>query len=218
MKKTFKFLGELKRNNDRDWFKQNRARYEDARAEFEDVVAEIIDEVSKFDPAMQWLQPGDCVFRIYRDARFSKNKAPYKTNFGAHLVEGGRKTGKDRAGYYVHIEPGGCFLASGAYMPPASWLSSIRRRIDARADAFKKILKSKAFRRYFGGLQGEQLKTAPRDYPRDHPEIELIRYKTYLAVHPVTDAQAGSDDFPRYAGRAFKAVYPFKEFLNAADV
>jgi uncharacterized protein (TIGR02453 family) len=213
-KATFKFLNDLKANNDRDWFAANKDRFETAKEDFEAVVAKLIKGIAKFDPAIGDLDAKKCTFRIYRDTRFSKDKTPYKINMGAHLVAHDQKP-HDRAGYYVHIEPGGCFLAGGAYLPPAPWIKAIRSEIDHNAAALKKIISAKAFKDYFGEMEGEKLKTAPRDYPKDHPEIELMKYKSFLAVHKLNEADVIAPGFEEHATKVFKALKPFDDFLNS---
>lgn len=210
---VLQFLSDLKANNDRNWFNANKKRYEKAREEFVTFISALIEQIARFDPPILQLEAKKCIFRIYRDTRFSKNKQPYKTNFGAHLIEPHERP-HDRAGYYVHIEPGGCFLAGGAYMPPAPWLNAIRESIDSHGEKLVQILNSKNYKKYFDGLQGEQLKTKPRDYPEDHPFIDLLRYKSFISLHEVTDAEVMSENFLQEASEVFKAVKPFDDFLN----
>lgn len=214
-KKTFAFLKDLKNNNNRDWFQENKARHDEAKANFITSVETIIKGISKFDPEIADLEAKKCVFRIYRDTRFSKDKTPYKTNMGAHLVAFNEKP-HDRAGYYLHLEPGNNFLAGGAYMPPGPWMKAIRAEIDHNAAGLKKILNSKSFKDNFGEMEGEKLKTAPRDYPKDHPEIELLKYKSFLAVRKLTDKEVMAEDFEKSAVKVFKALKPFDDFLNSA--
>lgn len=213
--KTFRFLNDLKIHNDREWFKANKQRYEEVREEFESFIAEMLPRIAKFDPPIAQLEPKKCVFRIYRDTRFSKDKSPYKTNLGAHLVAHHDKP-HDRAGYYIHLTPGNSFLAGGAYMPPAPWLSAIRYSIDKNGDELKKIIGSATFKKYFGAMEGDKLKTRPKDYQEDHPQIELLRHKSFLAVHKLTNKDITSHDFPVHAARVFKALKPFDDFLNKA--
>jgi uncharacterized protein (TIGR02453 family) len=122
----------------------------------------------------------------------------------------------DRAGYYIHIEPNNTFLAGGAYLPPAPWLKAIRQAIDQNGNNLKKILNDKNFRKFFGEMEGQQLKTTPRDYPADHPFIDLLRHKSFLAMHRVSDEDAMSKQFLKYAVQIFKALKPFDDFLNNA--
>lgn len=214
-KNTVKFLKDLAKNNNRDWFMENKPRYEKAREEFVAFIEELMAGISKYDPGVGELNAKKAVFRIYRDTRFSKDKTPYKTNFGAHLVANAAKP-HDRAGYYIHVEPGKAILAGGAYMPPGPWIKAIRDEIAFDPKAFKKIINHKDFKHYFGELEGEQLKTAPKGFPKDHPEIELLRYKSFLAVHNLKDKDLTEPGFVKHAAKVFKALKPFDDFLNKA--
>lgn len=213
---TGDFLADLKRNNDRTWFNDNKDRYEAARADFESFIGALLPRIEAFDPNVAGLNPKKCVFRIYRDTRFSKDKTPYKTNFGAHMLMGGSKNVRQRAGYYIQVELGNCFLAGGAHQPPSAWINAIRRRIDADAAPLKKILKSKSFRTAFGDIEGESLKTAPKGYPKDHPKIDLLRYKSFLAVHHMPDEMVFAKDLLKHAAKTYKTMKPFGDFLNGA--
>ncbi len=212
-KTVFQFLNELKTHNDRNWFTANKHWYQEARAEFESFITELIGQIATFDPPILRLEAKNCIFRIYKDIRFSKDKKPYKINFGAHLVDTHERP-HDRAGYYIHIEPGNCFLAGGAYMPPSSWLNAIRESINSNGEKLIKILQSASFKKYFDGINGEQLKTKPRNYPEDHPYIDLLRYKSYTVMHNVSDLDVMSDNFLLYAVDVFKILKPFDDFLN----
>ena len=175
----------------------------------------MVNQISKFDPLIEKVDAKKAVFRIYRDTRFSKDKTPYKINIGAHLNAFANKL-HDRAGYYIHIEPGNCFLAGGAYLPPGSWIKAIRKEIDYDAASLRKIIASASFKKYFGAIEGEQLKTSPRDYPKDHPEIDLLKYKSFLAVHKLKDAQVLAADFDQHCVKVFKSLKPFTDYLNRA--
>jgi len=213
--KTYQFLKELNENNNRPWFQSNKGRYEEARAEFEGFISRLILGIASFDPPIGELEAKRCIFRIYRDTRFSKDKKPYKTNFGAHLVSTDAKL-HDRAGYYIHLQPGNTFLAGGAYLPPAPWLKAIRNTIDQKGRKLIKILNHPDFKKYFGEMEGEKLKTIPRDYPADHPFIELLRYKSFLAVHKLNDNDTMSENFLEASTTVFKALKPFDDFLNSS--
>lgn len=214
-KSTLTFLKNLKKNNNRDWFNENKSKYEEARTNFEELISELVNQIAKFDPPVGNVNPRKAIFRIYRDTRFSKDKTPYKINLGAHLSPHAAQL-HDRAGYYIHIEPGKSFLAGGAYLPPSDWLNAIRYEINRNSKEFKKIINGKTFRTYFGELEGEKLKTAPKDYPIDHPEIELLKFKSFLAVHKLTDKEVLSPKFINHTVKLFKALNPFDNFLNAA--
>lgn len=212
------FLENLKKNNNRDWFNENKSHYEEAKIEFEQFIDELIQSIATFDPSIIHQTAKNCVFRIYRDVRFSKDKSPYKTNFGAHITSAQKKSELHSvAGYYIHLEPGQSMLAGGAYLPKGNWLKAIRAEIDTNADELKKILNSKSLKMYFGELEGEKLKTSPRDYPSGHPEIELLRYKSFLASHQVDNEQILDDQFLNHCTTVFKALYPFDQYLNKAQ-
>jgi len=213
-KSTLDFLTEVKCNNNRDWFNANRPKYLEAKENFEVFVQEIIDKIVLFEPIMKGLEAKTCVYRINRDIRFSNDKSPYKSHFGAFIVRGGRKNGDRFAGYYFHVEPGASIMAGGAYMPPMPWLTAIREKISDYPDEFIKITKSKDFIKYFGKLDGDKLKTAPKGYPSDHPNIELLKYKSYLVVNEAPDKLVLSNDYQDHVINVFKAMKPLNDFLN----
>ena len=216
-KPTLQFLKDLKNNNNRDWFMDNKAVFEQAKSEFEQFIDTLIARIAVFDSDISHQTAKNCVFRIYRDVRFSKDKSPYKTNFGAHITAALKKSEiHSRSGYYIHIEPGQSMLAGGAYLPKGDWLKGIREEIAGDADEFKSIIHSKSFKNYFGEIEGEKLKTAPKDFPKDHPEIELLKYKSFLATHRCDDEMLLSEDFIEHCGKVFETLYPFGEFLNKA--
>jgi uncharacterized protein (TIGR02453 family) len=213
-KSTLDFLSAINCNNNRDWFISNRPAYLESKVNFESFVQNIINEIIKFEPIMKGLEAKSCVFRINRDIRFSNDKSPYKSHFGAFIVQGGKKNGDKFAGYYFHIEPGKSIMAGGAYTPPAPWLSAIREKISDSPDEFIKITKAKDFLKYFGSVDGEKLKTAPKGYPKDHPNIELLKLKSYLVVNEATDKLVLSSDFQDYVISVFKAMKPLNDYLN----
>jgi uncharacterized protein (TIGR02453 family) len=213
-KSTLEFLSKLKLNNDRVWFANNRKTYDEARQNFEVFVQALIDEIVKFDPIYKGLEAKSCVFRINRDTRFAHDKSVYKTNFGAFMVRGGKKNGDRFPGYYFHIEPGSSFVAGGAYVPPAPWLNAIRQKIDENADELIRIINNKDFKKQFGGLDGEKLKTAPKGYPRDHPHIELLKLKSFLAYRSISDRELASEGCFDLAISAFRAMKPLHDFLT----
>ena len=180
MDKTIDFLKKIKNNNQRDWFEVNKDKYLSAKEEFEIEVEKIIKGVAKFDKSINPdLKGKDCTFRIYKDVRFSKDKSPYKTNMGASISPGGKKS--LIAGYYLHVEPGSAFLAGGAWMPEPETLQAIRQEIDYNPTPLLKILKSAAFKKYFKGLDEEgKLKTAPKGFEKDHPQLELLKNKSFV--------------------------------------
>lgn len=216
-KSTLQFLTDLKANNDRDWFAANKPRYEAANKEFHQFVDALILEIQKFDPTLVHYTAKDCVFRIYRDVRFSKDKSPYKTHFGAHVSAAPKKSEiHTKAGYYLHLEPGETMLAGGAYFPESKWLAAIRQEIAYNTEEFKGILNDKNFKQIFGEMEGEKLKTMPKGYAADHPAIEFLKHKSFLVSHKCSDTEVQSDGFLQHCAKVFKTMYPFDQFLNRA--
>jgi uncharacterized protein (TIGR02453 family) len=213
-KSTLDFLTLLKCNNNREWFNQNKALYLDAKENFESYVQEIINKIIVFEPIMKGLEVKSCVYRINRDIRFSNDKSPYKSHLGAFIVRGGKQNGDKYAGYYFHVEPGKSIIAGGAYMPPSPWLSAIREKISEEPDRFLKIINSKDFVKYFGKIDGEKLKSAPKGYPSDHPYIDLLKYKSYLVVNEAPDRLVLSNEYFDHVIRVLKAMKPLNDFLN----
>lgn len=213
---TIKFLSDLRRHNDRLWFAENRSRYESARDNFSLFVQAVIDEIVMFDPILRGLEAKSCIFRINRDIRFTNDKSVYKTNFGAFMVRGGKKSADRFPGYYLHIEPGRSFISGGAYIPPAPWLSAIRERISEEGDDLLKIINSRDYRKYFNGLEGEKLKMPPRGFSKDHPHIELIKMKSFLPEKSLSDNEVVSPDFYELVTGAFRAMKPLIDFLTTS--
>jgi len=211
---TIKFLFDLSRHNDRVWFADNRSRYEEARDNFSLFVQAVIDEIVEFDPILKGLEAKSCIFRINRDIRFSHDKSVYKTNFGAFMVRGGKKSADRFPGYYLHIEPGQSFISGGAYIPPAPWLNAIRENIAENGERLVKIINSKDYNRYFTGLEGEKLKLPPRGYSKDHPHIELIKMKSFLPEKSLTDGEVTDPEFFGVVTGAFRAMKPVIDFLT----
>lgn len=211
---TFNFLRDLKENNHKEWFDANRPRYEAAKANFIQLVDFLIDGIHRFDPGVFGLEPKQCLFRINRDIRFSKNKAPYKHNLSAHIAAGGRKS--PFAGYYIHLEPEQCFLGGGKYRPPSQELKAIRHHIDLNAPELRAILADKTFQETFGELQGDSLKTAPKGYPKDHPDIDLIKRKDFFVSYTFGEAEVLAEDFPEKVVDLFEVMHPMNRFFNEA--
>jgi len=207
------FLSDLKKNNYKEWFHENKPQYQKVKKEFEQFIALTIADIAQFDKSIQNLEPKHCIFRINRDVRFSNDKSPYKTNFGGYIVPGGKKAGN--AGYYIHIEPGNCFLAGGIYMPPSNRLKAVRTEIYENTDDYKKILNNKNFKKHFEEILNEgKLKTAPKGFPKDFEDIDLLRYKHYIVSRKIDDKIVMSDKFTDEIRETFKAVYPFNSFIN----
>lgn len=214
MKNVLDFLTDLSKNNNREWFNSNKDRYLDAKETYDGMVNRLIPEIRKFDPGIGTITAKDCVFRIYRDVRFSKNKSPYKTNMGGFITRGGRKGGY--AGYYLHIDPVESFIAGGNHMPPPDRLKKIRQEIMYNIEDFKKILNAPGFKKYYGQLDGDKLKRPPKDFPADFPDIDLLKFKSYTVVHRIDSDQILDNGFEKYVIKVFKELHPLNEFLNQA--
>lgn len=213
LNQTLAFLRDLRGNNNKLWFDQNRKRYDAARAAFEALVADLIAQITKFDD-LGTVNPKDCIYRINRDVRFSRDKSPYKINMGAVIGKGGRKSGV--RSYYVQIEPEGqSMVAGGLYMPSTEQLDKMRHSIAEDAVPLKKILRKSDFKRSFGTLSGDSLKTAPQGFRKDHPEIELLRLKQYLAGHSFSDAEVLAPDFSGQVVAHCKALKPLLVYLES---
>ena len=214
-KPTLDFLTKLKKNNDRNWFNQNRTLYEDARKNFGSFIQEVIAKITDFDPILKGLEASSCIFRINRDIRFSNDKTIYKSHLGAFIVRGGKKNGDKYAGYYVHVEPGNnSMIAGGAYMPPMPWLTAIREKIDQEGKKFLEIINHRDFIKHFGKIEGEKLKSAPKGFQKDHPMIELLKLKSYLVVKMISDKEVVGNECFDDIIRISKAMKPINDFLN----
>jgi len=216
-KATLDFLRDLKKHNDKPWFDANRKRYETAKADFIDFLQQVIDAHAKKDDGLVGLQAKNCLFRINRDIRFSKDKSPYKTNFGASVNRGGKKS--VLAGYYFHLEPGEAFVGGGVWMPQPSELAKVRQEIDYGLNDFKKIIGSKKFKSVYGEMyKGEDmmLSRVPKGYEPDNPAAEFLKMKSYIAMRPVMDKELLSKDLKKITLEAFSALQPLMGFINTA--
>jgi uncharacterized protein (TIGR02453 family) len=214
-KNLIQFLSDLKENNYKEWFHENKPTYQTVKKEFEEFLAHTIANIAQFDKSVKTLEPKQCIFRINRDVRFSNDKSPYKTNFGGFIVPGGKKA--ENAGYYIHIEPGNCFLAGGVYMPAPDKLKAVRTEIFENADDFKKIINKKNFKNSFKEILSDgKLKTAPKGFPKDFEDIDLLRYKHYIVSKNIKEDLVTSDKFLDEINSVFKTIYPFNSFINEA--
>ena len=209
---TLQFLRKLEKNNNREWFNENKTLYQEAQQDVISFVEKLIEEMADFDEEMGKLEAKKSVFRIYRDTRFSKDKTPYKTNFGAGL---GMGKGNKVSGYYLHIEPGKSFLAGGVYKPEPSVLKTIRQEISAFGDEFKAILEQDEFRNYFRGLSVEdKLKKVPQGFEKDDKMAEYLKLKHFIVTHPISDEQLLSENAVKEFTKIFKAMKPLNDFLQ----
>jgi uncharacterized protein (TIGR02453 family) len=209
---TFEFLRELNENNNREWFTSNRKRYDAAKSELELLVDFLIIETGKIQE-LGPTQVKDCLFRINRDIRFSKDKSPYKNFLSAAIGPGGRNSG--RIDYYIHIQPGGnSFLGGGMWSPTSAQLAKYRQEIDYNAAELRAIIDQEEFRNFFPEIWGEVMKTSPKGYPKDHADIDLLRYKQLFFMHKFTDAEVQHADFPHQVMYGIGLLKPFCDFLN----
>jgi uncharacterized protein (TIGR02453 family) len=214
---TISFLKGLKKNNNKPWFEEHRAQYETARLDFQSFIKAILDEHAKNDEDILPLQVKDCLFRINRDVRFSKDKSPYKTNFGASLARGGKKS--PFAGYYFHCEAGESFAGGGIWMPQPPETKKIRQEIDYCLTEFNGIVTAKPFLSVYGSLSNDdeyRLANIPKGYEKDNPAASYLKYKSWIALHPLTDADLTSESLAKTVTDAFKALQPLVKFLNRA--
>lgn len=210
---TLEFLDTLKKNNNKEWFHANKKTYQKAKSNFEEFVNNIILEFGKIDESILSLTAKDCTFRINRDIRFSKDKSPYKTNFGAYLSKGGKKS--KYSGYYVHLETNGCFIGGGIYMPPSPVLKLVRNEIYFNLDAFLKIIQDKNFKSEFGDIHGEKLTNPPKGFPKDFEGVEWLKYKSYTVMKDVNEKTILSKNFVTEVVHSFSIMKPLVEFINA---
>jgi len=213
---TFEFLKDLADHNNRDWFQENKGRHDEARNNVLEFVGELIEGLSKVDITVSPdLDPKNCVMRIYRDVRFSKNKTPYKNNFGAGISQQGKNF--NGPGYYLHIHPEECFVAGGCWMPEAGMLKLIRQEIDYTGKDFREIIDNRDFKKYFGEPDQEyKLKTMPKGYSAEHPEIEYLKLKSFTVTHILAPKQLVASDAVQTVVEGFEKLYPFMSFLRNA--
>jgi uncharacterized protein (TIGR02453 family) len=215
---TLKFLKDLKKNNNKPWFDANRKQYEEAKKDFENFVQQVIDSFGKKDKSISSLKAKDCLFRINRDVRFSKDKSPYKTNFGACINKEGRKAFSS-AGYYFHLEPGQVFLGGGIYHPLPPELNKIRQEVDYSFKEFKKIITAKKFRAVYKDMDKSHdfvLSRLPKGYEADNPAAEYLKFKSYIVMTEFKDDDLTSKTLLKKTITAFETLQPLIDFLNRA--
>lgn len=212
---TLKFLKLLRLNNNKVWFDEHKTEYMAAKADFESMVQQLIDGLARQDATMQGLTLKDCVFRIYKDVRFSKDKTPYKVNMAASFQAGGKKS--TLAGYYFHLEPGGnSFAGGGIWMPAAPQLKKLRQEIDYNFQEFEQLISNKEFIKHFGKIEGDALKTAPQGYQPDNPAIAYLKLKSVIVSHPFTDENSTQPAMVREILKTFAIMQPLIQFINRA--
>ena len=210
------FLKELSENNNREWFEKNKSLYENVKSLQAILIADILKKIIGVEPEFDRLKPSDCTFRIYRDIRFSNDKTPYKNHIGIYLERDGKKT--TRAGYYLHLEPGGkSMVAGGLWMPSADALKKVRQEIDYNGEKLLKILSAPGFKACYGALSQESiLKKMPKGYAADHPNMDLLKLKSYTAHHIIGDKKVCNEGFADYVVDVFGKLKPLIHFLNDA--
>ncbi|MDR3297024.1 MAG: DUF2461 domain-containing protein [Prevotellaceae bacterium] len=212
---TLSFLRLLARNNNRDWFNAHRDDYLAAKADVEQLAAQLAIGINEFDRSIGDLAPDDCMFRIYRDTRFANDKTPYKTNFGAVVQRGGKKTAY--ACYYVHIEPNNCFLSGGIYMPAPPTLKAIRQSIADSYKEFSKLVKERNFKKYFTAIVPDsKLQRVPAGFDKDSPAAEYLKQRDFYVMRPVSSDELCSPAFLTETLQAFKSLMPLNRFFNEA--
>lgn len=212
---TIQFLKSLKKNNNKDWFEKNRKQYELAKSDYLDFVTKVLQELQNFDKTLLELQPKQCVFRLNRDVRFSKNKDPYKTNFGASFSKGAKKI--QSAGYYFHLEPGENFVGGGLWMPMAPDLNKVRQEIDYCFKEFSSILKKPNFKTTYGDMDNSmKLVRPPKGFEIDNPALDYLKLKSFVVTRPMKDIELTDKALIKNVIKDFKSIAPLVHFLNRA--
>jgi uncharacterized protein (TIGR02453 family) len=216
-KDTLQFLDNLKANNNRDWFLENKKRYEAFKKDYQQLVADLLDAMKPLDPSLEMLEVKNCTFRINRDIRFSKDKTPYKSHLGIWLSSGAK--GLNRSGYYIHLEKGASFIAGGLYCPESEDLKKMRKEIAFFYDDLEAILAEKDFKSEFGDFdrnEKDTLKNPPRGYDKEHPAIELLKLKSFEASQKIDFSAASKKDFVAVMSQKLIALKPLNDFINRA--
>ncbi|MBC7850760.1 MAG: DUF2461 domain-containing protein [Chitinophagaceae bacterium] len=214
---TLKFLKDLKKNNNKAWFDNHRNLYDAAKEDYSGFIQQLIDKHGAKDSTIAALKPKECLFRINRDIRFSKDKTPYKTNFGASVNKAGKKS--MLGGYYFHLEPGKSFAGGGMYVPPADYLRKVRQEIDYNFEDFKKLVQSKKFKAVYGGLDHSaeySLSRIPKGYEPGNAAAEFLKLKSYIAFVEIPDTDLTSPALLKKTLQAFETLQPVLQFLNAS--
>lgn len=224
-----KFLTEVAANNNREWFKNHKAEYEQAKGEFEQGVTQLIQTIAIFDPSIAHLTAKDCCYRFYRDIRFSPDKAPYKRHFGAYIAAHGKKA--LHGGYYIHLQPDHCLLAIGNYWLPTNILTAVRNEIMGNTELWKECVDNKAFIDCYGRPEGSSwqggypesdkgfgighLKKVPKDFPKDFVYADYLKMKDFCAWHAVDNDFFAKDNWLEEVSRIFKIGKPMMDFTNS---
>ena len=209
------FLSGLAENNNKEWMAEHRKEYQQTRSHFKNLTSQVLEELKKSDESLLYVRPEDCMFRINRDVRFSPNKAPYKVWMAAAIAEGGRHA--PTAHYYFHLQPGNeSLVAGGIYAPSPDQLRKIRQEVDYNAAELKDIVEEQRFKELFGPIQGEKLHRPPKGFPAEHPNIELLKLKSFLAMRTFTDGEVQAPEFADKLLEAFRTLRRFNDYLSIA--
>ena len=216
-KDSLQFLDDLKANNNRDWFLDNKKRYEVFKKDYQKLVADFLDVMKPLDPSLEMLEVKNCTFRINRDIRFSKDKSPYKDHVGIWISSGFK--GMNRSGYYVHIARTGSFIAGGFYCPEAEDLKKLRKEIAYFHEDLEEILSNKSFQKEFGDFDRNEknlLKNPPRGYEKDHPAIEFLKLKSFETSQKFDIEEVLKEDFVSKMTKKLIVLKPLNDFINRA--
>ncbi len=206
------FLKKIAVNNDRDWFKANRALYDEASEAFRDITAGLIARIAEFEPEVERLSPNDCTYRIYRDIRFSNDKRPFKIHMGAYINPHGKKS--MHGGYYFHLQPQNCLAAGGCYCLEPKVLKAVRESIADNLEEFENIVENPEFKSLFPVIGEERLKTAPKGFPKDFPHMEYLKPKDYSVGTPLRDADVLTEGWEDHVVDIFRKMKPMLDFVN----
>lgn len=216
-KDSVQFLDDLKANNNREWFLDNKKRYEIFKKDYQQLVSDFLDVMKPLDPSLEMLEVKNCTFRINRDIRFSKDKSPYKDHLGVWLSSGSK--GMNRSGYYVHIARTGSFIAGGFYCPEAEDLKKVRKEIAYFYEDLEEILKEKNFKKEFGDFDRNEtnvLKNPPRDYEKNHPAIEFLKLKSFETSQKFDIDEVTKVGFVAKMSKKLIVLKPLNDFINRA--
>ena len=214
MKEILDFLTELSCNNNREWFHAHKDWYMRCMKKFEEFTAQWLEQLTAIDPELAGLQPKDCIWRIYRDVRFSHDKRPFKEWFGVFpAAKGGKKS--DRSGYYIHIQPGQCMFAGGMWCPNKDLLHAVRREILANYDEVEDIFANPLTSKHFQDFDTDQmLKKVPLGFPTDFVHADWLKRKAYTFSTPLTDEEVCAPNFLEKVVEISRAAKPINDFLN----
>lgn len=205
-KEIFNFLKDLEKNNNREWFTENKSTFKSLETDVKTFFSAAMDNLKQHDEIEKMK-----IFRIYRDVRFSKDKTPYKTHFGGSFARAGARL---RGGYYIHLKPSDSFIATGFWEPNKEDLLRIRKELELDADEFRKVIGGKKFKTVWGDLVGDEVKTAPKGFNKEHSNIDLIKKKQYIFVRKFSDKEVLSQNFAKQIDDSFKAIRPYFDLMS----